>query len=184
VKALLAKIRQAMQLKGVARWQYLLLASVFSLFASVAYLFAEISTGVNMGIITVAGAALQGILAYLFMNKKGEAGLVFFSLVFSLFSFILGKYLIFEHHYDWFLSAYIDKSELSLSLVIFYIQAINLDSMKLFIAEGGVLFSFVDFIFMITIIAFAMLHLILDFNIATEKPLNAGRKKFNKRRFD
>jgi len=97
---------------------------------------------------------------------------------------MLGKYLVFEHLYDWYLSAYIDKSEVSINLIAFYFSSFNMESLKLFIDQINTVFSFVDIIWIIIMLILSIQYTVLDFSKNRKEEDEEIRHKFRKRRFE
>ena len=140
--------------KGVlVHWQYLVLAVLLSLFGAFLWAYVSICYDLELGIIAVALGFTQGLLAFIYMREKGDPRLIFYSLIFSLMSFFLGKYLLYVHYYDWVLGGVVDKSELSFSLLVFYLRAISYDSIGDFLDFFRETFSFYDILWLVLIIA-------------------------------
>ncbi len=177
-------LRTTFQKLHPKHWQYLILASLFSFFSGLLWFYFSAITKINLGILIILFGLIQGFLAYLFMNKKGEAPIVFFSLFFSLLSLFIGKYLFFEQYYDWFLSAYVDKSALNIDLIIFYFHSINIESLQLFREHIPQLFSFADIFWTLLMIALSLQYLALTFEPIKPKEEETNRIIFRKRRFD
>jgi len=180
----LNRFRNILQKLGVTNWQYLLLSLISSIFLSVLWFYLEIKSDNNLNFLIIFFGLNNGILAYLFMEEKGQANKVFFSITFTAFALMLGKYLIFEHLYDWFLSAYIDKTDLSFELIIFYFSSFNMESLFLFVDQIALVFSFIDIIWIIIMLLSSLLYIVLDFNIKEEETTEEIRHKFKKRRFN
>jgi len=180
----LNQLRNTLQKLGVTNWQYLLLSLTSSIFLSVLWFYLDIKNDNNLGFLVIIFGLNNGILAYLFMEEKGQANKVFFSIIFTLFAFMLGKYLIFEHLYDWYLSAYIDKTNLSFELIIFYFTSLNMESLFLFIDQIALVFSSTDLIWVIIMLLSSILYMALDFSIIEEETTEEMRHKFKKRRFN
>jgi len=180
----LNNFRNFLQGIGVTNWQYLLLAVFSSTILAVLWFYLEIISGNKLGFLVVIFGLNNGILAYLFMEEKGQSNKVFFSLLLSTFSLMLGKYLVFEHLYDWYLSAYIDKSEVSINLIAFYFSSFNMESLKLFIDQINTVFSFVDIIWIIIMLILSIQYTVLDFRKNRKEEDEEIRHKFRKRRFE
>jgi len=181
---LLNRIRNFIQNLGPTNWQYLLLTFISSLFLSVLWFYLEILSDNKLGFLVILFGVNNGLLAYIFMEEKGQVNKVFFSLLFTIFAFMLGKYLVFEHLYDWYLSAYIDKSELTIKLITFYFSSFNMESLMLFISEISSVFCIMDILWLIIMILFSIQYLALDFNKNEEIIDEEIRHKFRKRRFE
>lgn len=177
-------LRNLLQKYGVKHWQYLVLALSFSFFSAITWFSLTVRTGMELGFLTVLIGGIQGILAYLFMSEKGEPKKVFFALFFSISAFLLGKYLYFEHYYDWYLTAYIDKSEFDFDLILFYVRNINIGSLQLFISEAANVFSLYDILWVILIIISSLQFVFYNFEKDKPNLINSHRKKFRKRRFE
>jgi len=180
----LNKFRNTLQKLGVTNWQYLLLSLTSSIFLSVLWFYIDIKNDNNLGFLVVIFGLNNGVLAYLFMEEKGQANKVFFSIILSLFAFMLGKYLVFEHLYDWYLSAYVDKTDLSFELIIFYFTSFNMESLFLFVDKITSVFSFLDIIWIIIMLLLSILYTTLDFSTNEEDSTEEIRHKFKKRRFN
>ena len=130
----LFKLKHFLDEKGLlVHWQYLVLASVLSVFGALIWAYISISYDIELGIIASLFGLVQGFLAFIYMREKGDPRLIFYSFIFSLLSLFLGKYLLYVHYYDWVLSGVVDKSELSFSLLLFYLKAISYSSISDFI---------------------------------------------------
>jgi heme/copper-type cytochrome/quinol oxidase subunit 4 len=134
-------------------WQYLVLASMLSIFGALIWAYISISYDIELGIIASIFGLVQGFLAFIYMREKGDPRLIFYSFIFSLLSLYLGKYLLYVHYYDWVLSGVVDKSELSFSLLLFYLKAISYDSISDFIIFYKETFEAYDIIWIGIIIA-------------------------------
>jgi hypothetical protein len=176
--------RNFIQRNGAKHWQYLTLGFTLSFLSAILWFYVMVRVGIEFGIITILIGGIQGILAYLFMKQKGEAPKVFFAFLFSFFAYFLGKYLYFEHYFDWYLSAYIDKSVLNTELLRFYLANINYESINLFISEFNNIFSPVDILWVILIIFSNLQFLFYNFEKHSINTPNAHRKTFQKRRFE
>jgi hypothetical protein len=177
-------LRQFLQNRNVKHWQYLFLASITSISSAIFWFYYSAIMEIDLTLVVLISALVQGFLAYIFMEEKGEARKVFFSLLFSLFSFFLGKYLFYEHYYDWFLNAYIDKTVINKELVVFYLSAINIESLQLFVTNISSVFSFMDMLWLSIIVLFSLLYLFLPFEEHVVTSQENPRKMFHKRRFD
>lgn len=180
----LLAFRNLLQKRNIKHWQYLIISPLLSFFAAIFWFYYSVLININFAVFPILAALLQGIISYVFMEEKGEARKVFFSLLFSFFTFFLGKYLFFEHYYDWYLNAYVDKSELDISLVVFYLKAINIDGLQLFVSQISSIFSASDFLWITIIILFSLVYLFLPFEETKAKPEQNSRKIFHKRRFE
>ncbi len=181
---LLNNIRNIVQNLGVTNWQYLLISFISSLFLAILWFYLEIISNNTLDFLIIIFGIINGLLAYLFMEEKGQANKVFFSILFSSMAYMLGKYLIFEHLYDWYLSAYIDKSEISLSLISFYFSSFNMESLQLFVNQITQVFSLSDVIWVVIMLLFSIQYLVLDFSIPNIEADTTIRHKFRKRRFE
>ncbi|MCK5856896.1 MAG: hypothetical protein KAG64_05365 [Bacteroidales bacterium] len=111
-------------------WQYLVLAISLSFFGSFFWSFNAISSQTEYGVIAVLIAIVQGFMAFFYMHEKGDPRLIFYSLLFSLSTYFLGKYLLFVHYYDWVIAGVVDKDTLSYSLLFFYFKVIDMASLE------------------------------------------------------
>ena len=179
----LNRFRNILQKLGVTNWQYLLLSLVSSIFLSVLWFYLEIISGNKLSFAVIIFGFVNGLLAYLFMEEKGQANKVFFSILFTAFAFMLGKYLMFEHLYDWYLSAYVDKSSISFSLISFYFATFNMDSLLLFVDQISLVFNKLDLLWTIIMILLSIQYIFLDFSKEQEVEDDEIRHKFRKRRF-
>lgn len=164
----------------LVHWQYLLLASILSVFGGVLWSYISIRFQLELGIVVAIIGIIQGLLAFLFMKEKGEPRLILYALLFSLISFFLGKYLIYVHYYDWVLSGAIDKSNLSISLLIFYIQAIDYGSIRDFFIFFSENISLYDILWITILVATSMEYKLLfpsrkDSSSNKQKP-GSGRR--------
>ncbi|RLD44517.1 MAG: hypothetical protein DRI86_07295 [Bacteroidetes bacterium] len=180
----LNRLRNTLQRFGVTNWQYLLISSTVSVFLAVLWFYFEIISGNSLAFAVIVFGLINGLLAYLFMEEKGQANKVFFSIVFTAFAFMLGKYLMFEHLYDWYLSAYIDKANLSFELIAFYFYSFNMESLFLFVDQISLVFNLVDLIWISIMFLLSIQYLFLDFSVSTTRKSNEIRHKFRKRRFE
>lgn len=180
----LLAFRNLLQKRNIKHWQYLIISSLLSFFTAIFWFYYCALININIVVFPLLAALLQGFIAYVFMEEKGEARKVFFSLFFSFFTFFLGKYLFFEHYYDWYLTAYIDKNEINTSLVLFYLKAINIESLQLFVSGISSVFSLSDFFWVAIIILFSLLYLFLPFEETKTQTEQNPRKIFHKRRFE
>lgn len=177
-------IRQLFQRNNVQHWQYLLLGFIISISTALFWYYYTALTKMNFIVIPLLAALIQGFLAYLFMKTKGEARNVFFSLLFSFLGFFLGKYLLFEQYYDWFLNAYVDKTQINLSLILFYLKTINIESLRLFTSHFSLIFSTIDLLWISIILIFSLLYLFMPFEERNTYIEKNPRKTFRKRRFE
>lgn len=176
--------RKYLQVHNVKHWQYLMLGFLTSIFCAILWYYYSVITEIDFIVIPLIAALMQGLLAYLFMETKGEARKVFFTLVFSFFTYFLGKYLLFEQYYDWFLNAYVDKNHIDLSLILFYFKTINIESIQLFIAQSSLMFTVKDFLWIGIIFIFSLLYLVLPFDKKYNIESHNHSKMFRKRRFE
>jgi hypothetical protein len=180
----LNKLRNSLHKLDIRNWQYLFLASSFSIILSLLWFYLQAISKVNLGFLSIIFGIIQGLLAYFFMEEKGQANKVFFSLFFSVFSLFLAKYLLFEHLYDWYLSAYIDKSIVNFQLIVFYLNAFNMDSLMLFTDQISLVFDVWDIIWISIILLSSLQYIILDFTELKADEDSELRHKFRKRRFE
>lgn len=141
-------------------WQYMLLASILSIFGGVLWAYISIHFQLELGFIIALIGVLQGFLAFLFMKEKGEPKLVLYALFFSLTSFFLGKYLVYVHYYDWVIAGAIDKSELSISLLLFYIQTMDTGSIRDFFHFFSDSFTFFDLLWILILVVTSMEYIL------------------------
>ena len=153
----LFQFKRFLEGKGIlVHWQYLILATVFSLLGGFIWAYASILYDMEFGFIAVLFGFMQGFLAFLYMRVKGDPRLIFYSLVLSMLSLFLGKYLLFVHYYDWVLSGVVDKGEISFSLLLFYFQVISFESISEFIVFYKDTFGFYDILWIVMIMATSM----------------------------
>ncbi len=158
---LLFQLKSTLTEKGILKhWQYLVLASIISFFGAFLWAYLSILFNVELGVIAVFLGAIQGVLAFVYMEEKGDPRLIFYSLVFSLMSFFLGKYLLYVHYYDWILSGVVDKNNVNFSLLLFYLRVISYDSIGQFIDYFKVQFTFYDILWIVLIIASSLEYLL------------------------
>jgi len=158
---LLFQLKSTLTEKGILKhWQYLVLASMISFFGVFLWAYLSILFNVELGVIAVFLGAIQGVLAFLYMEEKGDPRLIFYSLVFSLLSFFLGKYLLYVHYYDWILSGVVDKNNVNFSLLLFYLRVISYDSIGQFIDFFKAQFTLYDMLWIVLIIASSMEYLL------------------------
>lgn len=177
-------IRQFFQKNNVKHWQFLLLGFSISIFSAIFWYYYTAITEINFIIIPLFAALIQGFFTYIFMDAKGEARKVFFSLLFSFITFFLGKYLLFEQYYDWILNSYVDKNNIDLGLILFYFKAMNIESMQLFASSISLIFSAIDLLWIVLIILFSLLYFFLPFEEKNIYKNQNPRKIFRKRRFE
>jgi heme/copper-type cytochrome/quinol oxidase subunit 4 len=128
------RIKNFLRAKGLmVHWQYLVLAVSLSIATGFLWALASILTRAELLFIPVIVALIQGFLAFLYMPAKGEARYVFYAIVFSLFAYFLGKYLLYIHYYDWMISAVVDKSKVDSGLLFFYLRTSDYESFKAFL---------------------------------------------------
>ena len=158
---LLFQLKSALTEKGILKhWQYLVLASMISFFGVFLWAYLSILFNVELGVIAVFLGAIQGLLAFVYMEEKGDPRLIFYSLVFSLLSFFLGKYLLYVHYYDWILSGVVDKNNVNFSLLLFYLRVISYDSIGQFIDFFKAQCTLYDILWIVLIIASSMEYLL------------------------
>ncbi len=177
-------LRKTLQNINVKHWQYLFLGTIISISSAIFWFYYSIIIGINLNIIIILSALIQGFIAYLFMEVKGEARKIFFSLLFSFLSFFIGKYLFYEHYYDWILNAYIDKTVINKDLVIFYLKEINIKSIGLFMTNISKVFSLIDILWVALIVLFSLIYMFLPFEEHKISTPQNMRKMFRKRRFE
>ena len=125
-------------------WQYLVLAILLSFFGTFFWVYNAIDTSSEFSFIVILLAFIQGFLAFFFMNEKGDPRLIFYSLVFSFFTYFLGKYLLYVHYYDWVISGVVDKDQLSYSLLFFYFKAVEMASIEAFLSQYKSVFTLLE----------------------------------------
>jgi len=180
----LNKLRNNLHRLDVRNWQYLFLASTFSVLLAILWFYLQANSKINLSFLLIIFGITQGLLAYFFMEEKGQANKVFFSLFFSVLSLFLAKYLLFEHLYDWYLGAYIDKSIVNFQLIVFYLTAFNMESLMLFNDQISLVFDIWDIIWISLILLFSLQYIVLDFSEAKIDEDSELRHKFKKRRFE
>jgi len=157
----LSRIKQRLSEKDMLKhWQYLVLASVISFFGALFWAFLSMFYDVEFGIVAVLIGVVQGLLAYVYMEEKGDPRLIFYSLVFSLMSFFLGKYLLFVHYYDWILSGVVDKSDVNFSLLLFYLRVISYESIGQFVDFFKSNYAIYDILWIVLIVASSLEYLL------------------------
>jgi len=134
-------------------WQYMVLALSFSLLGGLLWAYISILYHFEFGVIAALIGLVQGFLAFLYMKEEGDPRLIFYSFVFSIMSFFLGKYLMFVHYYDWVIGGVIDKKSVDFSLVLFYLRAISYDSIGDFLNFYKEHFDFYDILWLTIITA-------------------------------
>lgn len=140
--------------KGMlVHWQYLVLASGLSFFGGLLWAFIGISYNMELSFIAAFLGFIQGFLAFIYMRQKGEPRLIFYTIIFSFSSFFLGKYLLYVHNFDWVLSGVVDKSELTFSLLFFYLRAISYASINDFIIFFRETYDLYDVLWIILLLA-------------------------------
>ena len=118
------------------------------------------------------------------MAEKGEARKVFLSLFFVFITFFLGKYLIFEHYYDFYLGAYIDRTTISWNLISFYFSALNFESLFLFTDQMSNFMGVGDIVILMATLLLTLIYKVLPFELnITDDKESAKRVRFNNRRF-
>ncbi len=177
-------IRKYLQNNDAKHWQYLFLGFIISISTALFWTFISLKSNINIIALPLAASLAQGFIAYLFMSKKGEARKVFFALLFSYLTFFLGKYLLFEHYYDWYLTAYIDKNIVNWNLIIFYLKATNIESLQLFFSHLSLEFTIIDILWISIITLFSLLYFFIPFEDQNTDIVQNSRKIFRKRRFD
>ena len=166
-------------------WQFLLLLVILSVVSAVLGFYCQVLYGYNLLFISIIISAFaQASISYFYMRVKGEASKVFFSLLFSAFTFFLAKYLLFEHYYDFFLEAYIDRSFISWNHIIFYFHALSFDSVFLFVNQMKNFMSVADVFVLVIMLLTSFVYLVLPFNSNIANIYNKNKRvRFNKRRF-
>jgi len=158
----LQQFKKFLETKGLlVHWQYLVLASALSIFGAILWAYIGILSDSEFGIIAAILGIVQGFLAFIYMREKGEPLLIFYSVLFSLFSFFLGKYLLYVHYYDWVLSGVVDKSQLSFNLLFFYLKAIDTSSIAQFVSFFKQNFTLFDIFLIVLIIASSLEYKLL-----------------------
>ncbi len=163
---------------------YLVLALAAAMIMAFIGFFVGYQLSNEVGILVVFYGGTQALLAYLFMKSKDDVIKILWSLIFSFWSYLLAKYLMFEHLWDWFLSSYIDKNGNPLELFYFYLTAMNMESIQMFLKAGALSWKFWDFIWVLTLVLMSLSHQILPFENAPKTKSSHHRKIFSKRRFD
>jgi len=176
----LLKFKQFLDSKGLLlRWQYIVIALSISFFGGISWAYLAIRYGLELGIFAAFLGLIQGFLAFIYMRIKGDPMLIFYSIVFSLFSFFLGKYLWYVHYYDWIISGVVDKSELSYGLLFFYLRTMDLTSIKMFFEFFKQHFSLIDLLWIVIIISSSLEYLFFatdEKNIKPTKRASSGRR--------
>ena len=174
--------------KGVlVHWQYLVLAALLSLFGALLWAYVSIRYDLELGVIAVMFGFTQGFLAFIYMREKGDPRLIFYSFIFSMTSFFLGKYLLYVHYYDWVLGGVVDKSEPSFALLFFYLRAISYDSIGDFIDFYRETFQFHDIMWMVLIVGSSLEYHFFykyDDDEKGQGGANKGSYRRIRRRFD
>lgn len=179
-----SSVREFIQRSGAKHWQFLFLSFIISVTGGVLWFYATAIMNIQMAPIGIIAVILQSQIAYFYMIKKGEARKVFFSLVFAFFTFFLGKYLFFEHYYDFYLEAYIDRSIVTSDHIIFYFSEINWGSIFLFFDSLPQFITIGDIITLLLMILATQQYIYLPFSKTEHKEESNSRVKFKKRRFD
>jgi len=162
ISYVLQQFKNFLESKGVlVHWQYLIIASMLSLFGGISWAYIGILSNSEFGLFSAVLGLIQGFLAFIYMREKGEPLLIFYSIFFALFSFFLGKYLLYVHYYDWVLSGVVDKEQLSFSLLFFYIKAIDISSIAQFFSFFKQTYSWFDIFLIVVIIASGMEYQLL-----------------------
>jgi len=180
------KARNFIQVNESLNWQYLLLLLLLSILGSVWGFYLQVVYGFNLlYIVSVFSIILQALLTYCYMKENGEARKIFFSLFFAAVTFFIGKYLIFEHYYDYFLEAYIDRSTISWEHITFYFKALNFDSVFLFVDNMSNFMGIGDIILFIIMLVIALLPSFMPIDIVElqNDEEKIKRIRYNKRRF-
>jgi len=182
----LQSIRNFIQRNEAKHWQFIVLSIMLSFVGSVYAFFLEAKYGFNLLYITLVITSLfQSIISYIYMKEKGEARKVFLSLFFVFLTFFLGKYLIFEHYYDFYIGAYVDRSSISWSLISFYFSALNFEGLFLFIDQMNNFIGKGDVAMLLVILLITLLYKIMLFdNKASNNQESNKRVRFNNRRFN
>lgn len=185
---ILLLIRKFIQKNGALNWQYLFLLIVISISSAIfSFYYQFVYNSFIAVLILLLSALLQMLITYFFTSEKGNAFKVFGSIFFVLFTFFLSKYLLFEHKYDYFLEAYIDRSEISWQLIGFYFSVLNFDSIILFYQQFSNFFTAWDYILMLLMLGICLSQLILPYKIPSTEETDEGqikRVRFKKRKFD
>ncbi len=185
---IILSIRKFIQNNGALSWQYLFLLIVISISSAIFSFYYQFVYNSFVSIfILLISAFLQMLITYFFTAEKGNAYKVFSSLLFVLITFFLSKYLLFEHKYDFFLEAYIDRSEISWHHIAFYFSVLNFDSIILFVQQFGNFFSVLDYIIMFIMMGICLLQLFLPYKMPSTADSVEGqikRVRFKKRKFD
>ncbi len=180
------KARSFIQANESLNWQYLLLLLLLSILGSIWGFYLQVVYGFNLlYIVYVFSVLLQALLTYFYMKENGEPRKIFFSLFFAAVTFFLGKYLIFEHYYDFFLEAYIDRSTMSWEHIFFYFKALNFDSVFMFVDNMSNFMGIDDIIVFIIMLVIALLPSFMPID-NVELNNDEGKTKrirYNKRRF-
>ena len=179
-------IRNFIQRNDAKHWQFIVLSFVFTFLGSVYAFFLDTKYGFNILYITlIISSIFQALISYFYMVEKGEARKVFLSLFFVFITFFIGKYLIFEHYYDFYLGAYIDRTTISWSLISFYFSALNFESLFLFTDQMKNFIGVGDIIVLLGILIITLIYKVLPFelNIIDDKE-SVKRVRFNNRRFN
>ena len=176
--------REFIQRSGAKHWQFLFLSFIVSFVGGVLWFYATAVTDIQMAPIGILAVIIQSQIAYFYMLKKGEARKVFFSLVFAFFTFFICKYLFFEHYYDFYLEAYIDRSIITFDHIVFYFSAINWESIFLFFDSLPLFITIGDIITLLLMILATQQYIYLPFTKKEHKKDANNRIRFKKRRFD
>ncbi len=185
---ILLSIRKFIQKNGALNWQYLFLLIVISISSAIfSFYYQFVYNSFIAVLIILLSALFQMLITYFFTSERGNAFKVFGSVFFVLFTFFLSKYLLFEHKYDFFLEAYVDRSEISWQLIGFYFSVMNFESIILFSQQFVNFFTSWDYIVMLIMLGICLSQLLLKYKIPSKEDLTEGkikRVRFNKRKFD
>ena len=178
-------IRNFIQQHDAKHWQFLVLTIIISILGSIISLYGKVFLGSFIFYLSLLITSLFiSLFSYFYMHKKGEASKVFFSLSFAVFTFFLSEYLVFEHYFDFFLEAYIDRSILSLNHIAFYYRAISFDSVFYFVNQMPNFIGIFDFLILVLMLVIALLYLVLPFDNCTQNTDSENKRvRFNNRRF-
>jgi len=182
----LLNIRNFIQRNEAKHWQFIVLVLFLSVAGAVLALFLQVKVLTFLyPVIIIITSILQSLISYFFMKEKGEANKVFITLLFVFILFFLNRYLYFEHFYDFYLEAYIDKSILSWSLLIFYFKSLNFEGVFLFVDQMPNFMELMDYVLLVAILIITMIYQILPFENTFSKNTNKKTKRirFKERKF-
>lgn len=177
----LFRFKKYLDNKGVlVHWQYLVLASLLSFFGGTIWALISITYDVELSAIAAILGVIQGFLAFIYMREKGDPRLITYSILFSLLGLFIGKYISYVHYYDWVISGVVDKSEVTFSLLFFYIQSIDYVSVSDFFSYYKDSFSVYDFLWIAIIITSSMEYQLFyhneEINPQDRKNKRSGRR--------